>query len=94
MGLIRRDHGLGSFNAGRFCTLPATLKMLDKLSTTTWSSRRFEERPKMATSAFPRPKLCFMEDDARVHKRLDQYPEPRAVSVKVIATRLLIADAW
>ena len=40
-----------------------------------------------------RPKLCFMEDNARVQKRLDQYPEPWSVSVSAVAKGLLITDA-
>ena len=48
----------------------------------------------MATSAFPHSKLCFAEDDGPVHKYLDQCPEPSSGSVKAIATRSLITDAW
>ena len=48
----------------------------------------------MATSAFPRSKLCFAEVDGPVHECLDQYPEPWSGSVKAMATGLLIMDAW
>ena len=59
---------------------------------TRWRRGSFKEHQKMAKSAFPRPKHCFIEDDARIHKRLDQYPEPWSVSVSAVAKGLLIAD--